>query len=72
MEGNLISFKLLINLHGDLITEVSMLPKDKISKVFKKDDAPLIHKAISEAEIKLKGLHKYLEDEISAFNNSKL
>lgn len=72
MEGNLISFKLLINLQGDLITEISMLPKDKISKVFKKDDAPLIHKAISEAEIKLKGLHKYLEDEIAAFNNSKL
>jgi len=49
-----------------------MLPKDQISKVFKKDDAPLIYKAISEAEVKLKGLHKYLEDEISAFNNSRL
>jgi len=71
MEGNLISFKLLINLQGDLITEMSMLPKDKISKVFKKDDAPLIYKAISEAELKLEGLHKYLEDEISAFNNSR-
>ena len=72
MEGNLISFKLLINLQGDLITEMSMLPKDKINKVFKKEDAPLIYKAISEAELKLEGLHKYLEDQICAFNNSRL
>jgi len=72
MEGNLISFKLLINRNGDLLTEVSMLPKNKINKVFKKEDAPLIYKAISEAEIKLKNLHDYLEKEISTFNSSKL
>jgi hypothetical protein len=72
MEGNLISFKLLINKRGDLLTEISMLPKNEISKVFKADDASLIFKAISEAEIKLKRLHEYLEEEVSTFNSSKL
>jgi|TARA_R110000787_G_scaffold286212_1_gene403738 hypothetical protein len=64
-EGNIISFKVFIDRKGTLMTEFKQLPLGEVSKVFDKDDAPLIKKIIAEAEVKLSSLHEHLEKELN-------
>ena len=49
------------------MTEFSMLPPKEANKVFKDDELLLIKKLLTEAEVKLGGLHEYLENELSSF-----
>ncbi len=65
-EGNIISFKVFIDRKGTLMTEFKQLPLGEVSKVFDKDDAPLIKKIIMEAETKLSNLHEHLEKELTS------
>ena len=65
-EANLISFKLLLNYDGKLLTEISVLPLHKVNSVFSKADRKIIKTLIEQAELKLKPLHSYLQDEIQA------
>tara|TARA_R110000824_G_scaffold167194_1_gene344027 strand:- start:6592 stop:6801 length:210 start_codon:yes stop_codon:yes gene_type:complete len=65
-EGNILSFKILINRRGQVITELSGLPEDKIDTIFKGQDKVLMRKIIQEGRVKLEKVHGYLEGELDA------
>ena len=68
-EANLISFKVLINSKGQVVTELSGLPEEKIDQVFKtKHDKTIMRKIIKESKVKLEKMHSYLEGELEALN----
>ena len=66
-EGNILSFRILIDPKGNLITELSGLPTEEAHKVFEGDELLLIRKILKEGHIKLDRLHNYLEAELDAF-----
>ena len=43
-EGNVISFKVFVDSKGNLMTEYSKLPIDKVSEVFDSSDTPLFRR----------------------------
>ena len=49
------------------MTEFSIVPSHEANKVFKDNELLLIKKLLTEAEIKLGGLHEYFENELSSF-----
>ena len=66
-EGNILSFKILVDSKGMLITELSGLPESEVKKVFDtENDSAIIQKIIKEGLLKLETLHDYLEKEIQA------
>ena len=65
-EANIASFRILIDSRGNLVTEISGLPYDEISSIFKDEDAVLIRKIVRESRIKFTKLHNYLENELAA------
>ena len=66
-EGNILSFKIMIDSKGTLVTELSQLPEEAVSKIFAEDgDKILIRKVIREGLLKLENLHGYLEKELQA------
>ena len=66
-EGNILSFKILVDSKGLLITELSGLPESEVTKVFDaENDRIIIKKVIKEGLIKLRTLHEYLEQELQA------
>ena len=68
-EGNLISFKLLVDGGGVVVTEISGIPDKDLHKVFKGDDLKLMRTLLRLCNEKLQPLHKYLEEEIDALNH---
>ena len=67
MEATLLTFKIVLDVKGNLVSDLGGLPLKDVDKVFRnKDDAYVIKKLIREGTIKLEGIHKYLEDEINA------
>ena len=66
-EANIISFRVLINSKGTLMTEYSKLPSSKVLDVFSQDEAVFIRKILRELEPKLEDLHTFLEEELQAF-----
>ena len=66
-EGNILSFRIMIDSKGTLGTELSQLPEEAVSKIFAEDDDKiLIRKVIREGLLKLENLHGYLEKELQA------
>lgn len=65
-EGNLLSFKIIIDETGNLVTEISGVPEDQLHKLFKDGELMLIRKILKEARPKLEGLHGYLENELDS------
>ena len=66
-EGNILSFKILLDTKGNLVTELSGIPEKEISKIFKEEEEQvLINKIIKEGLVKLATLHEYLEKELQA------
>jgi hypothetical protein len=65
-EGNLLSFKIIIDETGNLVTEISGVPEDQLHKLFKDGELMLIRKILKEARPKLEGLHDFLENELDA------
>jgi len=65
-EGNVISFKVFVDSKGNLMTEYSKLPIDKVSEVFDASDTPLVQKILRELEPRLETLHSKLENELNA------
>jgi|TARA_R110000744_G_C18978791_1_gene519062 hypothetical protein len=63
-EGNILSFRVLIDSKGKLVTELSGLLEKDVSKIFKKEEVMIIKKIIKEGRIKLEPLHRFLEEEI--------
>ena len=66
-EGNILSFRILIDPKGNLITELSGLPTEEAHKVFEGDELLLIRKILKEGHIKLDRLLNSLEAELDAF-----
>tara|TARA_R100000458_G_C8263693_1_gene238972 strand:+ start:1374 stop:1592 length:219 start_codon:yes stop_codon:yes gene_type:complete len=67
MEATLLTFKIVLDVKGNLVSDLGGLPIKDVDRVFRnKDDAYIIKKLIREGTIKLEGIHKYLEDEINA------
>ena len=66
-EGNILSFRILIDPKGNLITELSGLPEMEAHKVFDGDELILIRKILKEGHLRLGGLHDKLEAELDAF-----
>ena len=63
-EGNILSFKILIDSKGNLVTELSGLLEKDARKIFNKYDLPIIEKVIREGRIKMEPIHKFLEEEL--------
>ncbi len=67
MEATLLTFKIVLDVKGNLVSDLGGLPIKDVDKVFRnKEDAYVIKKIIREGTIKLQGIHKYLEDEVTA------
>jgi len=67
MEATLLTFKIVLDIKGNLVSDLGGLPLIDVDRVFRnKEDAQVIKKIIREGTIKLQGIHKYLEDEVNA------
>ena len=69
IEATLLSFKVALDAKGKIWTDIGGLPVKEIKHVFKnREDAHVIEILIREGTIKLKNLHRYLEDEVTAIH----
>ena len=67
MEATLLTFKIVLDVKGNIVSDLGGPPITDVDKVFRnEDDAYVIKKIIREGTIKLQGIHKYLEDEVTA------
>ena len=67
MEATFLTFKIVLDSKGNIVSDLGGLPVKEVDKVFRnKEDAYVIKKIIREGTIKLQGIHKYLEDEVTA------
>ena len=67
-EGNIISFKVFVNRKGQVMSEYSKLPVEKLATIFEDDDIPLVKKILNEVDTKVGSLHSHLEKELEALN----
>ena len=68
-EANILSYRILFDETGKLITEVSGLPLRDVKKVFSGHEAKIMEKIIKQGREKLDKIHHYLEGEINAIKN---
>tara|TARA_A200000159_G_scaffold133647_1_gene131819 strand:+ start:613 stop:837 length:225 start_codon:yes stop_codon:yes gene_type:complete len=68
-EANLLSFRIIVNHSGAILTEIGGLPEDKLHEVFKDNELVLVRKIIREAKPKLEKMHDFLEKELTAFHH---
>jgi len=69
-EANILSFKILVNHSGAVLTEMGGLPEERLHEVFKGDELKLIRKIIRDAKPKLEKMHEYLERELTAYSTT--
>jgi len=69
-EANILSFRIIVNHSGAVLTEISGLPEDRLHEIFKGNELVLVRKIIREAKPKLEKMHDFLEKELAAFNNT--
>ena len=69
-EANLLSFHILFDTKGRLVTETSGLPIKEVKKVFKGTDLKIIETVIREARRKILNIHNELESELDALNSN--
>ena len=63
--GNITSFGIKIGEDGNFYTEKSRLVSKDISKVFRGEEAEIIHSIVTGLEEEFDRLHKVLEDSLS-------
>ena len=68
-EANILSYRILFDETGKLITEVSGLPLRDVNKVFSGHEAKIMETIIKQGREKLDKIHYYLEGEINAIKN---
>jgi len=68
-EGNLISFKLLLDRGGVVVTELSGIPDKDLSKVFKGEELVFMRTLLRLCNERLQPLHRELEEELDALNH---
>jgi|TARA_B110000908_G_C9919591_1_gene299044 hypothetical protein len=66
-EANILSFKIIVNHSGAILTEMGGVPEDRLHEVFKGDELILVRKIVREAKPKLEKMHEFLERELTAF-----
>jgi len=64
-EANILSFHVLFDTKGRLVTEISSFPEEEIHR-FQKDDRVVILNALQEAKIVLEPLHKKIETQLNS------
>jgi len=67
-EANILSYRILLDNKGNLITEFSGLPLEKVHTVFKGHDMRIIKKLIEEGHLHLDKLHDHLQREVQAIS----
>ena len=67
-EANIISFKVIFDSKGKLVTETSSLPIDEAKKIFKNYDLKIIETILRETKQKCLSIHNDLELELNALN----
>ena len=66
-EANILSFKIIVNHSGAILTVMGGVPEDRLHEVFKGDELILVRKIVREAKPKLEKMHDFLERELTAF-----
>ena len=67
-EANILSFRVLFDTKGNLVTEVGGLPIEEAHKVFKGTDFKIIQTVIREGKQRIHTIHNELERELDALN----
>jgi len=67
-EANILSFRIIFDKKGKLITEISGLPLKDVNKVFKGNDVKLIQTIIREGRRQVEPIHNKIEKELDAVN----
>ena len=68
-EANILSYRILFDTKGQLITEMSGLPIEDASKAFSGKDLKIIQTVIREGRQKMNNIHNHLEAELDALNS---
>ena len=71
-EANIISFKVLVNCEGVVVTELSGIPVHELFKVFKGHELSTMRNIVNLTKPKLEEIHAYLEEELSALNHTTI
>ena len=69
-EANILSYRILFDTKGQLVTEVSGLPIEDASKEFSGSDLKIIQTVIREGRQRIGKIHEELESELDALNTS--
>ena len=69
-EANILSYRILFDTKGQLVTEVSGLPIEDAKKVFKGTDLKIIQTIIREGRQRIFNIHNELEEELDSLNTS--
>jgi len=70
MEGNIISFKVVFDKEGRLLTELSALPEEEIKTVFSDQyTQAYIRTILRECHLRFDDLHEYLEKNLQALHH---
>ena len=67
-EANILSYRILFDTKGNLVTEVGGLPIEEAHKVFKGTDLKIIQTVIREVRQRIHTIHNELEAELDALN----
>ena len=68
-EANILSYRILFDTKGQLITEMSGLPIGDAKKAFSGSDLKIIETILRETKQKLLNIHNDLEAELNALNS---
>jgi hypothetical protein len=69
-EANILSFRVLFDTKGNLVTEVGGLPIKDANKVFKGKDLTIVQTIIREGRQKIFDIHRDIENELDALNST--
>jgi len=67
-EATIISFKVLVNSKGVVLTEISGIPDDGIASIFKGADRQTLQSIVRLMKSRLLPLHDLLEEELDSLN----
>ena len=67
-EANILSYRILFDTKGQLVTEISGLPIEDAGKAFSGSDLKIIQTVIREGRQKMTDIHNHLEAELDALN----
>ena len=69
-EANILSFRILFDTKGQLVTEISGLPLNDAKKAFSGTDLKIIQTVIREGRQRIHNIHNELETELDALNSA--